>query len=194
MKYLFITVTFLSLIACGSKSNPSVPGGIDLSGFQMSEIDGSETQYGLLQLEDGKFSAEGMVKNGIQDGMWITYFADEENKINTIVNYVSGKMNGPYIELNNRSQIEKRITYLNDQVHGLYAEYKFGRPKKEYFYNNGILDGVSKDYNDRGKLIKETSYKKGQLDGDIISYDEEGTEILRYKYKNGEKVSGGIVE
>ena len=64
---------------------------------------------------------------------------------------------------------------------------------KEYNYNGGILDGLSKEYNDRGKLIKETNYKKGQLHGMIKQYAEDGAVILEYEYKNGEKISGGIV-
>ena len=103
-------------------------------------------------------------------------------------------MNGPYLEMNNRGQIEKRITYLNNQIHGLYAEYKFGRPLKEFMYDDGVLNGLSKEYSDRGKLIKETNYKNGQLDGTIKQYDEAGNIILEYVYKNGEKISGGIVK
>jgi antitoxin component YwqK of YwqJK toxin-antitoxin module len=185
----------LGIVAC-NKSTTSTPGvGINLTGYELEKVKGTDTEYAVLKNPTGGMLAEGMIKNGVQEGIWITYFEEEEgNRIKTISNFVNGKMNGPYIEMNNRSQIEKRVNYLNDQVHGLYAEYKFGRPLKEYNYNNGILEGVSKEYNDRGKLIKETAYKNGKLNGIIKQYDEDGNVILEYEYKNGEKISGGIVD
>ena len=192
MKYIILFISILIIYSC-KDAPPPAAGGIDLSGFQLNKVNGTDSEYAVQKANNGSLLAEGIVVNGIQSGMWITYFADNDNKIKTIANYVNGNMNGPYIELNNRGQIEKRITYLNNQIHGLYAEFKFGRPLKEFLYDNGILDGVSKEYNDRGKLVKETSYKQGKLHGNIIQYDEEGNILLQYEYKNGEKVSGGIV-
>lgn len=194
MRYLSSFVFILLIISCGSKSTQSVPGGINLTGFTTTKVDNSDIEYAYQQKADGAMLAEGMLKNGLQHGQWITYFPEEANRIQTIANYVNGKINGPYIEMNNRSQVEKRTTYLNDKIHGLYSEYKFGRPLKEFMYDEGVLNGISKEYNDRGQLIKETSYKNGELHGSIVQYDEGGNEVLRYEYKNGKKISGGIVE
>ncbi len=197
MKHLLFVLMIAGMVACNKTStSTSTPGaGINLTGYELEKVNGTDTEYAVLKNPDGTLLAEGMIKNGVQDGIWITYFEGEEsNRIKTISNFVNGKMNGPYIEMNNRSQIDKRTNYLNDQVQGLYAEYKFGRPLKEFNYKDGVPDGLSKEYNDRGKLIKETSYKNGNLHGIIKQYDEDGNVILEYEYKNGEKVSGGIVD
>ena len=195
MKNLILLLGFTLLISCNKKAAVAPGARVDLSDFEVNKVEGSDSEYAILNNPDGGIYAEGMVKNGMQDGIWIVYFDEDgsENRIKTISNFVNGKLNGPYIEMNNISQMEKRITYLNNQIHGLYSEYKFGRPLKEFFYKNGILDGISKEYNDRGKLLKETSYKDGQLHGSIKQYDEDGNIVLEYEYKNGEKISGGIV-
>ncbi len=192
MKKILLYLLLFSAISCTEKPLPPA-GALNLSGYKLSDIDGSEVQYGFQLGINGSMASEGMLTNGVQNGMWLTYFPDEENKVQSISNYVNGTMNGPYIEMNNRGQIEKRITYINNKIHGLYSEFKFGRPSKEFMYDNGTLDGISKEYNDRGKLIKQTSYKQGKLHGEIIQYDDDGAIILKYEYKNGEKVSGGIV-
>lgn len=189
---ILLLFTLLTVISCGKSP---VPNGntYDLRGYDVAKVKGTNTEFAVQKSESGALISEGMVTNGVQNGIWVTYFEGDENKMKTIANYVNGSMNGPYMEMNNRGQLEKRITYLNNQIHGLYSEYKFGRPLKEYNYDSGILDGLSKEYNDRGKLVKETNYKQGQLHGTIKQYDEGGALILEYEYKNGEKISGGIV-
>ena len=194
MKYTFYLLCLsFSLLSCGKKQI-SVPGGMDLSAFELKNVDGSTSSYAIKQDESSNILEEGMITDGLQNGTWVTYHTgDDANKIKVVTNYVNGQMNGPYMEFNNRGQIEKRSTYLNSQIHGLYSEYKFGRPLKAFMYQEGILNGISKEYSDRGKLAKETAYKNGKLHGTIRQYDEEGSIILEYEYKDGEKISGGIV-
>lgn len=194
MKYTIYFICFCFLLSSCGKQQVSVPGGYDLSGFEIRQLDGTSTSYAIKQDASGNILEEGMITDGLQDGTWITYIEGETNKIKVVTNYVSGVLNGPYMEFNDRGQIEKKSTYLNDKVHGMYSEYKFGRPLKEFMYDEGVLNGVSKEYSDRGKLTKETAYKNGKLHGTIRQFDEEGGIILEYEYKNGEKVSGGIVE
>lgn len=194
MKYLF-NLFCLTLIFASCKENTptSVPGGIDLSGFELKKIDGSTSTYAIQTDDAGNPLQEGMLSDGLQDGTWITYHTGEVNKIATISNFVDGVLNGPYLEFNARGQIEKKSNFINNQIHGLYSEFKFGRPLKDYMYKDGTLDGISKEYSDRGDLIKETSYKNGELHGSIKQFDAEGNLMLEYVYKNGKKVSGGIV-
>ncbi len=191
MKYS-ILILIVFVISCSDAPAPSGTA-LDLTGYEQFKVNGTSTEYAVRKANNGAMLAEGMVVSGVQNGIWMTYFPDNNNKIKTIANYVNGNMNGPYLELNDRGQIEKKINYLNSQIHGTYAEFKFGRPLKEYQYDEGVLDGLSKEYNNRGKLIKETNYKKGKLHGIIKQYDDDGNVILEYEYKNGEKISGGIV-
>ncbi|WP_235298397.1 toxin-antitoxin system YwqK family antitoxin [Portibacter marinus] len=192
--YILLFLSAILLTQCEEKPE-SVPGGIDLSNFETKAINGSNAFYVVKKGPAGNNLEEGMVVNGLQDGTWVTYWpdGDDMNKIKSVISYVNGVVNGPYMEFNNRGQVEKRVTYVNNQYHGLYSEYKFGRPIKEYMYDEGILDGVSKEYSDRGKLTKETGYKEGKIHGTYRQYDEEGNVVLEYEYKDGEKISGGIV-
>ena len=181
-----ICLSFL-IISCGKKQI-TVPGGKDLTGYEINDIDGSTSSYVIKKDENGNIIEEGMITDGIQNGTWITYFPEESNKMKTVINYVNGAMNGPYLEFNDRGQIEKKQSFTNNKIHGLYAEYKFGRPLKEYMYHDGMLDGYSREYSDRGNLRKEALYKKGKLDGLFKQFDEEGNVVLEYEYNNGEKV------
>ena len=191
-----IGLIFIVLLMANCDDKPaSVPGGIDLSAYETKAIKGSEAFYAVKKGTAGNILEEGMIVTGLQDGTWVTYWpdGDDMNKIKTVTSFVDGTINGPYMEFNNRGQIEKRVAYVNNQYHGLYSEYKFGRPIKEYMYSDGILDGVSKEYSDRGKITRETGYKAGKIHGEYKQYDEEGNVVLEYEYKNGEKISGGIV-
>lgn len=196
MKFAIASIFSILLFAACQEKPVSVAGGIDLSGFETKEVEGTESFYAIKKGPDGNILEEGIITSGLQDGTWVTYWTEEDdvNKIKTVTTYVNGTINGPYMEFNERGQVEKRAAFLNNQFHGLYSEYKFGRPIKEYNYNEGVLDGVSKEYSDRGNILKETSHKAGKLEGTYKQYDEEGNILLEYIYKNGKKVSGGMIE
>ena len=194
MKNIFYFLSILIFFSCGNSGTSSSSGPeFDLTGYNSSKINGSSSEFVFNLAGSGSLLNEGMVKNNVRDGVWISYYNDNDNRINIIANYDNGVLSGPYMELNDRGQLEKKMNYVNNEIHGLYVEYRFGRPEKAYMYDNGILHGVSKEFDNRGNLIKTTSYKNGELHGDIIQFDSDGNEILRYEYKNGEKISGGIV-
>jgi len=186
MKNLIVLILFICAVSCNKPGAGASGTPVDLTGFEKVGVKGTDTDYVVLKQPNGNLLAEGIVNDSVQNGIWIVYFEEEEGtRIKSISNFVNGKLNGPHIEMNNRSQLEKRINYLNDQIHGLYAEYKFGRPLLEYNYNMGILDGPSREFSDRGKLIKESNYQNGKLHGFFRQYDEDGKVLLEYEYKNG---------
>lgn len=143
--------------------------------------------------ESGTITELGFIKNGTKEGAWYTYHPN--GQIKSITNYSSGIINGPVMEFSNRGQLEKQTGYLNNELHGIKAEYKFGRPTIESNYTKGNLDGVHKEYfNNSEKVQKLVNFKNGKQDGIMQYFDEEGNVTLEYVYKNGEKVSGGIKE
>jgi len=129
----------------------------------------------------------------VRNGAWVTYHP-ESNKIKSITNYVNGVKNGVQINMNDRGQIETMIGYKNDVLHGVKANYKFGRPTDETSYKEGKVDGPFAVYNNKAVLQKKGSFKNGKQHGKLQFFDEEGNVTLEYMYDNGEKISGGIVE
>lgn len=164
----------------------------NLNGYSEINLDNG-VQIAEKFVQDSILEERGYLSEGVKNGVWISYFKDNK-RIQTIHSYTNGKLNGPSIELNNRGQIVKHAEYKNDILHGLKAEYKFGRPLKESNYNEGQIHGVHKEYFDNGKIQKEVMFKNGAMDGSFKQFNDTGELNLEYMYKNGTKISGGIVK
>jgi len=189
---LFVLVTIL-LVACGG----SAGGGgatAKLDGFK-TENTGNGVSKAVKMDDSGNMLEHGYLVNGAKSGMWMTYYGDKDaGRIRTIASYANGILNGPYLELSNRGQIETEVNYLNNKYHGTITNYKFGRPTAIKTYKDGQLDGTSTDFFSDGDIQKEVNFKDGKQHGNMKWYNEDGQVTMEYEYKNGEKVSGGIVK
>ena len=166
----------------------------DLAGYTTTAIPG--TDYTLVEKRnaDGQLVESGRMRGDVKDGTWVTYHADKEIPA-TVADYANGNYNGTYQTFNNRGQLEMIAGYVNNQLHGKYAKYKFGRKTEDGEYLNGKETGTwTVYYNNKDIPQKVTTYKDGVTDGPLRFYDEEGNVTVEYEYRNGEKVSGGIIE
>ena len=189
---LFVALVMTLFTSCNNGSGGSAPV-VDASGYILEAIPGSNIQIATVKDENGDVTEQGFLQNGVKVGTWTTYKAGNEFP-QTIISYVDGQYTGPYLEFNDRGQLELKAGYLNNQLHGEWGKYKFGRPEKTASYKNGELDGIYKEYFVRdGKIQKEVSYKNGKEDGTMRYYNQEGEITVEYEFKNGEKVSGGIL-
>jgi antitoxin component YwqK of YwqJK toxin-antitoxin module len=176
------------LASCGKSATSAGEG--DLLGYEIENIPGSTAQLAIKREEDRKVQ-EGYVLNGKKHGMWIDYAVD--GRISGIQHYIDGQLHGPSFTMDNRSQITSLASYKNNELDGVKANYKFGRPQEEIPYVQGKIHGVMKKYYSNNKLMEEAEYKNNVQDGFYRHYNEAGVMDLEYEYKNGEKVSGGIV-
>jgi len=192
-KIIFGGILSVMLVACGGNSGGvSKAGPVNIDGFTAIAIDGSDAEILMKRDGAGKMLEQGVIRNGIKEGAWMVYHENES--IKTLSSYIDGNLNGPYMEFNNRGQVEKKIEYINNEFHGVYGEYKYGRPIKELTYNFGVLEGPFREWNDRGKLTKKGGFLKGEQHGVLQFFDEDEKIIMEYTYENGEKISGGMVE
>ncbi len=99
-----------------------------------------------------------------------------------------GKKEGCYIELNSNGQFVKRISYHHDLRHGEYKELNYSNVKEVRFYQNDKLEDTVKIYYDNGKVMEQGLYKNGIRNGISRWYDQEGKLTIEYEYKNGELV------
>ena len=196
MKQIFpIVFGLVVLISCnnGSSTGTANAASEDFSGYELSTIPGSTAKRAIKKDTNGKILEQGVIENGQRNGQWIT-FNTENNLPKTITNFKDGKYTGLLIEYNNRGQIEKMTSYLDNVLDGHYGQYKFGRTIEEGTYVNGQLEGVYRTYfNNKDVIQQEMHYKNGKLDGNAKWFNEEGAVVMEYEYKNGEKVSGGVV-
>lgn len=191
MKNFILFLLLISIFSCNNAGSGSAGTG-DLSAFTIQSLDsGGELAQKLDSA--GNILEEGYLLGGKRNGAWFTYH-DENHRIKTITHYSNNELNGPFIEFNNRGQIEAKTGYKNGQLDGLKAIYKFGRATVETTYKNGVIDGKHIEYNNAGKIQKEVDFKNGKQDGKLKYFDEEGNITLEYTYKNGEKVDGGLTQ
>lgn len=189
MNRYWIYFSLIIFISCqGTSTGPKY----DLKGYNTENIGGG-AQLVTYQDDNLYFLANGAVINGVRNGSWVTYHPNT-NKIKTLTTYVNGEKNGVEITMNDRGQIESMIGYKNNILHGVKANYQFGRPTDETTYKDGKINGPFAVYNGQAQLQKKGFFKNGKQDGKLTFFDEKGNVTLEYEYKDGEKISGGIVE
>ncbi len=191
---IILAVGILSF-SCSSPSTTAPAGGatVDLSLYETQKVPGSTWTKVTRNHSTGEIYEEGFVSNGVKQGTWTTYFPTE-GYIHTITSFENGKFTGPFIEFDERGRLMKQANYLNNELDGLYGEFKSGRTTRKIMYSKGKINGFMREYNNKSKMIKESNYKDNVLDGAVRNFNDDGKVILEYIYKNGEKVSGGIVE
>ncbi len=190
MKQILFFLLIATLLSCGGSG--VVGPTYDLKGYETESVGGG-AELVSYKSENGYYLAQGSVIDGVRNGSWVT-FHPNTNKVKSITNYVNGVKNGVTIEMNDRGQIEKLKGYKNDGLHGIQANYQFGRPTDETSYKDGVVDGPFAVYTNQAKIQKKGSFKNGKQHGKLQFFDEEGYMTLEYLYDNGEKISGGIIE
>ncbi len=189
---ILLAIISMFMYACGGGTTTGASA--DLAGYESENVSGTNITKAIKKNANGEIIEKGFVSNGKRNGMWISYWdGDNTGKIKTIASYTDGMLNGPYLELSNRGQIEKEVNYLKNQYDGKFIQYKYGRMEKEINYKGNELNGPSIDYDNKGNKQKVQNFKNGKLHGKWQTFNEEGELTLEYEYKNGEKVSGGIV-
>ena len=176
------------LLACNQpKQGPDMI----VEGYEVYPIEGTSIQRVAKKHDTGKVIETGYLENGKKHGLWLT-FNERDGRITTMTSYINGLKDGPFLKFNNREQIDLKANYEQDQLHGPYWEYQYGRILKEANYKHGKLDGLYKEYYNSGKILKEIEFTDGVQNAHYRHYDETGNVTVVYEYKDGEKVSGGI--
>ena len=129
-------------------------------------------------------AAEGDYLRGYRHGVWTEYHPG--GVVKTVTSYVEGKRQGPQLTIDQNGQLQERITFYNDQLHGKYVKYNRNKIKEEREYESGTLNGLVKIYHDNGKMMEESPYVNGQRDGIARWYNTEGEVTIEYMYRNGE--------
>lgn len=109
--------------------------------------------------DDGTYSIGFRDNNGMRQGEWQKYYSS--GKVFIISRYIDDILEGIVI-----------------------SKYKNGNIQAENNYIKGKLNGVSKQYDNKGKLIREISYQDNLIYGNCIYYEDGIIQSERY-YKNG---------
>lgn len=182
----------LLLLACGSNTDPAVATATLADSereYELTDIAGTTAQRAVARDPLGTIIEEGFIENGLKQGTWTTYNPDSKLP-ETVISYLDGALNGPYLETDNNARFTKVANYKANLLHGRYLEYRAGNPLLEANYVDGQLDGAMIEYDYRTRKVKkEAVYRNGQLDGPLRYYNEEGEVMAEWMYEKGERVN-----
>lgn len=126
--------------------------------FLISNFSFCQDNISIDEHDDGTYS-KGVYINGFKQGEWIKFYSSGKKFI--VANYINDTLEG------------KVISY-----------YKNGIIQAENDYLKGRLNGISKQFDIKGKLIRQISYQNNLIYGNCIYY-EDGVIYSEQYYKNG---------
>ncbi|MDR2084010.1 MAG: hypothetical protein LBP67_03345 [Bacteroidales bacterium] len=168
-----------------------------------------QTKNGYVKEKSGNQTYAGNYVNGKKEGCWVHY--NEKDLLRDVTEYKNDKKNGVAVTLNNQGSLEMEEHYVDDVYHGEIRKYLRGNylneittynmgvkegPYKRYYtdkptvlmeevnYVNGNKNGISKWYNNEGKLLAEYSYSNGRFQGKNILYYDNGKKMSEEEYNN----------
>jgi antitoxin component YwqK of YwqJK toxin-antitoxin module len=132
-----------------------------------------------------KLQEEGIFINDKKNGWFKTY--DTLGNLVSVDKYVNGDLEA--IDEKNPTQIEIKTTYFPNGQQKLVAPYK-----------NGVLEGIAREYDEQGNVVKGIVFKdgkpvssgivdnRGQFQGDWKEFYDDGVLKASGKFKNGKKI------
>lgn len=125
------------------------------------KVNGLVTQYYI----NGNVSEKSTFVNSSRQGKSEDYYSYPANAIKTIAHYDKGTLTGEMTNYHRNGKVEESGSFNAEGFRiGVWKTfYDDGAISEEDAYNNGKLDGVSKNYDPTGKLTEEFTYKKGIL-------------------------------
>ena len=148
--------------------------------------------------ENKKLMAHGIYKNQQKDSVWTHY--DPSEKLSYKETYKNGELNGEKIiyfvtsidgEQNKKPEVSKVMQFQNGRLNGPTKEYfPGGVLKLEGTYKEGKFDGEVKRYHPSGNIHLLERYKNRRRHGWWITYNNSGKEIGRKYYFEGKPLEG----
>lgn len=188
----YVLVVLVFAVSCTSPVREQSEGvqteGLPVPAGAVIEPYGDDTGLSAVSVRDvsGNLTESGILANGKRQGNWAEYHAN--GLVKTSTSFVDDLREGLRLEMNSSGQLERRMNYHADKLHGEYKEFKYSTLKEERVYQNGKLEGTVKIYYDNGKIMEEGIYKNGTRDGVSKWFDQEGNVTIEYEYKNGQLV------
>jgi len=167
---------------------------------------------GKLELvyDDGSIQSEGIVENGLKEGVWKTY--SKTGLLESTEEIKKGKLDGKYREFYENGNLKLEIDFVKGkqdgkfklfyetgelQIEGIMKDnihhgdyklfYKSGKLHQEVNYINNLMEGKRLEYYESGNLKTEAEYFNGELNGKTVYYFENGKIESEGEYKNDKK-------
>lgn len=147
-----------------------------------SQTDTSDFKRVQFFFPNGVLSSEGYLRNNKPDGYWISYH--ENGKIKSEGNRKNFELDGKWKFYDTIGNISMSIEYVNGKRHGARTTYFLDSKIIENFEND-VKQGYSVHFYEDGTIKRRAFYKDGLLEGLTKEFDNEGNVILLLNYKSG---------
>lgn len=143
--------------------------------------------HGLLQVFDdrGELSQEIEYAQGVQHGVLRVHAAcvcvAEQS-------WVLGQLTGPALSRDAQGELTARMHYLGGELDGLAEFYAQGQRVRTVEYRQGLLHGLSCDYDVAGNLVQSATYESNRLHGPLRRYWPSGKLMEETVYEAGRPV------
>jgi antitoxin component YwqK of YwqJK toxin-antitoxin module len=137
---------------------------------------------------DGSIAQKGNYINGLKVGFWIeNYNNDGEKSCNKAEGNYLSELNGIVLK-NDESALSERYVSNEGIRDGIWKYFTIdGKIIFEENYQDGLLNGIQRDYYENGKIESEATYLKGII-CERKDFYESGKLKLIYKFKDGEVI------
>ena len=164
MKNLLVLVFLLLAAEIKAQNFPKNPNKIDKNNLKQGLwTTFHDKKYLLINNKDSAaYYAVGKMIDNKQNGIW-TYFDIKTNTKKAVTTLKDNISNGIGATYHPNGQISSQGISANGAYQGLwYFYYPNGKTRFEMMYKDSQRIGVSKEYDETGKLIKETEYENGK--------------------------------
>ena len=144
--------------------------------------------------EKGQLTTKGSYKDGKGDGLWEYYF--NNGQIRKKAYYENGKEVGLWEEYDSNGVISEKTNYIDGKNEYIHEEYYKNILIWKRTYKNGVLDGLTEEFQGRdsdflpeneGKLLMTGHYKDGKEVGLWVNYFKNGRLKSKVNWKDGKK-------
>lgn len=154
--------------------------------FLISNLSFSQDNISTDEYDDGTYS-KGVYDNGLKQGEWKKYYNSGKEFI--VANYINDTLEGKVISYYKNGSIQAENDYLKGKLNGISKQFDIkGRPIREISYQNNFIYGNCIYYED-GVIYSERYYKNGIPDGPCKDYNKDGK--IEYEYTllpNGQRI------
>ena len=153
--------------------------------FLISNFSFSQDNISTDEHDDGTYS-KGVYVNYLKQGEWKKYYSSGKEFI--VANYIDDTLEGKVVSYYKNGSIQAENDNLKGKLNGISKQFDIkGRPIRDISYQNNLIYGNC-IYYENGIIYNEQYYKNGIPNGLCKEYDNKG--VLRYEYvmhTNGER-------
>ena len=148
--------------------------------------------YQIFKYPNGSISSEGLIKNGLPEGLWKSYYItgvkkSEGKRTNFLLDSI-------WIFYDQAGDTTEKISYLGGKRNGWNFKYKKDPAKGVYVWSKELFAGDKKEgtafiYFPGGKVLQTIRYNSGKKEGLSKEFDIEGKVITLLEYNKDYLVS-----